>query len=264
MKSLIALLILATSITAWAGKKKPTAPETSTIVVNQSTQTVTYQSNPDLVRSMASITKLMTAMVVLDTLPDLERRIKYNPGYLPGRDYTVKELLTLVLVRSDNQASELLSKSFYKTRAEFIDAMNEKALKLGMLTARFVDPSGVMADNSASATDIVKMLVASGTYPVIRATAGLKEVGFETKQGKHIRQVNLTNTNKDILFEFDNIVVSKTGTTTAAGKCLAMLVEKNGQQYAVVILGERTKQTRDQQARHILHTQLDARERVVW
>ena len=183
MKLLIASLILASSVSAWAGKKKPVVPDYSTIVVNQSTQSVTYQENPDMVRSMASITKLMTAMVVLDTLPDLERRIKYNPGYLPSRGYTVRELLTLVLVRSDNQASELLSKSFYKTRAEFIDAMNEKALKLGMLTARFVDPSGVMADNSATARDIVKMLVASGTYPVIRETAGLKEVGFETGRG---------------------------------------------------------------------------------
>lgn len=263
MKFLIAVLMLSVSITATAAKKKP-VQEQSAIVVNQSTQQVTLEENADRIRSMASITKLMTAMVVLDTLPNLERRIRYNPGYLPNREYTVRELLTLVLVRSDNQASELLSKSFYSTRAQFIDAMNEKAVRLGMLTARFVDPSGILADNSATARDIVKMLVASGTYPTIREIGGLKEVGFDVKQGKYIQQVRIENTNRDILFDFDNVVVSKTGTTTAAGKCVAMLVEKSGQQYAVVILGEPNKQVRDNKARYILHTKLDAQERVVW
>lgn len=263
MKRLLTVLSLSLCLTAQAGKRQP-APENSVIVVNQSTQKVSLEENADRIRSMASITKLMTAMVVLDTLPNLDRTIKFSPGYLPRRDYTIRELLALLLVRSDNQAAEVLSKSFFLTRDRFIDAMNEKAVMLGMLTARFADPSGIMAENSASARDIVKMLVASGTYPVIRELAGLREVEFATRQGKYIKPVYVKNTNQDILFEFDNIVVSKTGTTTAAGKCLAMLVEKNGQQYAVVILGEPNKQVRDTRARYILHTQLDARERNVW
>lgn len=256
MKRLLTSLFLTLSLCACA------AP--SVFVVNQSTQQITVQDNPDTVRSMASITKLMTAMVVLDTMPDMNRTIKYNPGYLPQRGYTVREMLTLLLVRSDNRASEVLSRNFYSTREQFIDAMNEKAVKLGMLSARFVDPSGLMPENSATARDISKMLVASGTYPVIREIAGLREVGIDAHEGRHVRQVNLTNTNKDILFEFDTIVVSKTGSTTAAGKCLALLVEKNGQQFSIVVLGEPNKQVRDSKIRHILHTQLDARERSVW
>lgn len=262
MKRLLTVLTLSLCATAWAAKK-PAKIDNSVIVVNQSTQQVILEENADRVRSMASITKLMTAMVVLDTLPNLDRTIKFSPGYLPRRDYTLREMLTLLLVRSDNQAAEVLSKNFHGSRERFIDAMNEKAVMLGMLSARFVDPSGIMADNSATARDIVKLLVASGTYPAIRELAGLREVGFETKQGKRVKQVNLTNTNRDILFEFDNIVVSKTGTTTAAGKCLAMLVEKNGQQYAVILLGDTTKQARDTRARQILYTEIN-REKTVW
>jgi D-alanyl-D-alanine endopeptidase (penicillin-binding protein 7) len=186
----------------------------------------------------------------------LSKEITLKSPYLGKKIYTVGELLDLTLVRSDNYAAEILSKNFHGTRDLFIEAMNSKALALGMLSAQFVDPTGLGADNSATAKDIAKMVFASGQYPDIRRSAQ-KTVEVTTQQGRRSRTVTINNTNKDILAEFDNIVVSKTGTTSRAGKCVAMLVEKAGRVYAIVILGQPNKIKRDYQARNLMHNYLE-------
>lgn len=239
-----------------AKKAKPPAPpqvEQSTVVVNQ--DEVVVGNNEDTVHSMASITKLMTAMVVLDQLPNPLKEITLKSAYLGKKTYTIQELLDLTLIRSDNHAAEVLSKNFHGNRESFISAMNSKALSLGMFTAEFVDPTGLGAANSATARDIAKMVFAAGQYPDIRRSTQ-KTVEVVTQQGRKTRTVSINNTNKDILTEFDNILVSKTGTTSRAGKCLAMLVEKAGQVYAIVILGEPNKIRRDLQARNLMHNHL--------
>lgn len=233
----------------------------SSVVVNQTTNQVLVNNDAGSIKSMASITKLMTAMVVLDHSTNLQKEIKLKAAYMGKRRYTLGELLDLALIRSDNYASELLSKHVLANRKEFIAAMNRKALSLGMLSAQFVDPTGIGAANSATAIDIAKMVIAAGEYPEIRRSSYVT-VDMQSGSGAKSRTVQLNNTNKDILSEFDNIVVSKTGTTTKAGKCLAMLVERAGQVYAVVILGEANKVKRDKRARTILQSSLRSAEVV--
>jgi D-alanyl-D-alanine endopeptidase (penicillin-binding protein 7) len=202
----------------------------------------------------------MTAMVVLDQNPQMSKKItilKSKNGKVI-REYSIEELLAVMLVKSDNSAAETLSKSFFHTRRQFIDAMNKKAEDLGMLTARFSDPSGLSAENRASARDVAIMVTAAAAYPEIRNTASLKN--FEmivNKNGKKKQTIVFRNTNYRILFEFDNIKVSKTGFTSHAGRCLAMLVEHRGRHYAVVILGQPNSNKRDAVARELLTQHLN-------
>lgn len=257
MKFILLLLALTVTTSAVANKKRGQPwPEQSVMVYNYSTNTVTHERNADQPRSMASITKVMTAMVVLDTLPNLNQKVKLKSSYMGRREYTVKEMLDLLLVRSDNNISEILAKNFLDNRASFIQAMNDKARKIGMTTAEFVDPSGLLAGNRASTRDIATMLIASASYPAIRDTTKAT-MDFESKTKKGAMTVSLLNTNYRILNEFNNIVVSKTGTTTAAGKCLAMVVEQQGHTYAIVILGEQNTVRRDTEARVLLHTYIE-------
>ena len=256
MKRVIVSLLSVACASAFAGKRQAPPPpppaDQSVMVVNQSTNSVTYEHNVDTPRSMASITKVMTAMVVLDTLPNLYQKIKLKAAYHGRREYTVKEMLDLLLVRSDNHIAEILSKNFHDSREAFIEAMNSKARQIGMMTAEFVDPSGLGAGNRASARDIAKMVLTSASYPSIRESSR-PQISLETATHKGYKSVSLHNTNHRILNEFNNIVVSKTGTTNAAGKCVAMVVEKQGQTYAVVILGEPNGARRDSEARNLLH-----------
>lgn len=242
-------------------KQSRTVVAQSAVVVNQTADQVLVDHNADRVHSMASITKLMTAMIVLDQMPNLYQEIKLKSAYMGKRVYTVKELLDLTLIRSDNHAAETLSKTFLSDRTEFIEAMNAKAWRLGMFSARFVDPTGIGADNSATAKDIARMVMAAGEYPDIRRSANAT-AEVSTGAGRHARTVRVDNTNKDILSEFNNIVVSKTGTTSQAGRCLVMLIEKAGQVYAVVILGEPNKAKRDLRARAIIQDSLTVKEVV--
>ena len=266
MKKLILILVVALfSLNATAKKKptqhsKPTLPESSIFVLDQNTNSVALEKNSDVIRPIASITKLMTAMVVLDQNPSLSKKIpvaRAKNGKVV-KEYSIQELLTLMLVKSDNAAAETLSRSFFPTRQQFIDSMNEKAVYLGMLTAQFADPTGISANNSASAQDVAKLVTASGIYPEIRDAASLKNFELVVNEGSKKKQtVVIRNTNYRILFEFDNIKVSKTGFTSRAGRCLALLVEQQGHQFAIVILGQPDPIKRDAVARDLINNHLN-------
>lgn len=245
MKKILLLLVVCMAFNAAAAKKhkeKPPELPTSIMLVNQSTHTVLVNENTDAVRSVASITKLMTAMVFLDQSPNLEAK-------LPRSKRTVKDLFTLMLVRSDNGAAEVLSRMHPGGQSGFVAAMNRKADLLGMTTTTFADPTGLLPANTSTAVDIVKLVIAAGAYPDIRHVSSLKETNIKSGANR--------NTNYRLLFEFDNIVISKTGFINKAGRCLTLLVEKSGQQFAVVILGEATVPAREARARQLLRTHLN-------
>lgn len=220
----------------------------SVVVHNTSTNRSVISDNGDQVRPMASITKLMTAMVALDTYT-LDQKIKVGKR----ATMTVEQLLTNVLVRSDNHASELLARAHPHGREEFLRHMNIKAQFLGLKNTEYHDASGLIDNNRTTANELVQVVLAASKYPFISKTSTLTEIHRTSKVKNKTRTISLPNTNKSILFEFDNILVSKTGTTSKAGKCLAMLVDNKGEQYAIIILGEPTKQARDQAARNLIH-----------
>ena len=200
--------------------------------------------NTKEVRSIASITKIMTAMVVLDTEQSLEEVI---PKKLYGVNLTRRQLLTLAIVKSDNNAAHMLCEFYPNGLQACVEAMNQKAHSLGMYDTKFSDPTGIMHTNQSTATDLVKLLNGASTYGVIREDSNTSSVvwRFEKK-----RVISFRNTNP-IVGE-QRFMVSKTGYISKAGGCIAMLVETLHGNMTIVILGSKTIRTRIPEARIIL------------
>ena len=242
MRNIILLILLTVAASVQA-------LESHTIIVyNVGTKETVLSENADVIRPMASITKLMTAMIALDRY---ELSDKLSIGKKSRA--TVEQLLIKLLVRSDNGAAEVLARNYPQGRTAFIRAMNDRSAQLGLVDTKFSDPSGLMP-NTSTAKELVKLVAASGNYNFIRRISSQPAIYQTSQVKKKTKTVTLANTNSSILFEFNNILVSKTGFTYKAGRCLAMLVDKNGQEHVIIILGERTKQSRDQLARNLLST----------
>jgi len=230
----------------------------SVLLYNETQNQIVIERN-DEVRSIASITKLMTAIVSLDHNTDLTKRLKLSTrvrGQLPVNTYTREELFHAMLIRSDNDAAETLAADYPGGRPAFIKAMNKKAHELKMPWARFDDPSGLISSNVTTAEGVKILLQASSMYPLIREISVKKQALFDQRFKKKIRKIVLPNTNSPMLLEFDSIVITKTGLTNPAGWCLGLVVEKNQQRYIVVILGARNKLERLKIAKEIMYNHI--------
>lgn len=227
----------------------------STLVYNISTGKIVFEENTSKIRPIASITKLMTAMVALDYDKDLTRRLQLSKrvgSNLPQQLYTRHQLLTAMLVRSDNAAAETLADDYPGGRKGFIKAMNSLAVRYKAYHTQFDDPTGLSARNISTAVDVASIIEASVKYSVIQEASTRKQVDIDAQTKRKPQVVRLQNTNNPILFEFDSVVVSKTGFTTKAGWCLAMAVDKDNQKYAIVILGSTSKDHRTRTAEKLI------------
>ena len=243
---LLTLLLIATTALA---------REPSVYVYNETLDRVEYQRNSTEYRPIASITKLMTAMVALDHSKDLFRQLPLNTtvrSNLPRGTYTRQELFTAMLVRSDNAAAETLAGDYPGGRKEFVWRMNQQAKEWG-INAVFRDPTGLDSHNMATAGDIGTMAGYAAGYWVIRDASVKKTVAFERKFKKRLRVIQLNNTNRPILMEFDEIIASKTGYTGPAGYCVALVVEHQKQRRVIVVLGERNKARRIDTVQDIMY-----------
>ncbi len=137
-------------------------------------------------RSIASITKLMTAIVVLDADQDLDQYIK---------PYTRRELIHLAIVHSDNRAAEILCQNYPGGRSKCVQAMNDRARSLGMIDSKFIDPTGLGVMNSSTAYDLIKLVRAAELYPEIVRASGMKEVKIVKSSKKKKRYLVYRNTN---------------------------------------------------------------------
>jgi serine-type D-Ala-D-Ala endopeptidase (penicillin-binding protein 7) len=229
-------------------------PSASTVVFNQTKNEFVVEDQADRVRPIASITKVMTAIVALDHY-ELDRLL--DTGYmtkLPPGKHTVESLLTATLVRSDNGASEILAQNYPGGRSAFLTAMNRRAQNLGAVNMKFHDPTGLSAKNVATAREVVLLMQESLNYPFIGAASTLKQAIFEHQTRKTTRKVILPNTNKPLLYDYEEILSSKTGFTNAAGWNVGLMLERQGQRFTVVILGARTKEHRYTLARALIET----------
>ena len=203
--------------------------DTSTIAHYNLTQDKWIVSqNIDKTRPLASMTKLMTAMVALDYSKDMKRKLvlKTRVGsHLPVKEFTRNELFHAMLIRSDNAAAETIADDFPGGRQAFIKAMNAKAKEMKLSSTEFKDPTGLSGSNLSSGSDMVDIVREASLYDVIRTTSIKKQTIIETHYKSKVRSIVLENTNKPLLFEFDDIVISKTGFTNSAGWCVALLVE---------------------------------------
>lgn len=219
----------------------------SVLLYDVANHKIEMSRNADQVRSIASITKIMTAMVTLDADRDLSRKLMLSKSvhsHLPRQQYTRDQLIKAMLIKSDNAAAETLAEDFPGGRAAFIARMNFQAAMWGMHQTNFSDPSGLGVFNTSTARDVAEMMQISTGYWFIREIGGLKQIALDTKYKKNIRTIRLDHTSGPLLFTFDNVLVSKTGLTNAAGWCVGMVVEQNKKQYIVVVLGSRNKNER--------------------
>jgi len=222
------------------------ASAVSLAVYNITEERWRHSENLNQTRPIASLTKLMTVMVSLDQDQDLDRVIKLNqasPRLIKG-SYSRRTLITAVLVRSDNSAAEALAEAYPGGRREFVQSMNRKAQALAMRNTHFVDASGLSSSNRSTAHDVITMIRTSDLYPVIAEISTQKTAALESGQGKRLTKLEIENTNRPVLIEFDGITVSKTGFTNSAGWCMALVVVRGGSRSAVVILGADTQQRR--------------------
>jgi D-alanyl-D-alanine endopeptidase (penicillin-binding protein 7) len=239
MKIIIALLLVVN--TAWARN------EPSLLLHNTNTGHTLISQNAQDARPLASITKLMTALVALDTGFALERPVPLNRRWstvLPARSYTRGELMTAMLVRSDNSAAETLAGDYPGGREEFIREMNDRARRLGMHHTQFEDASGLSPNNISSADDIAILVKEALKQDYMRKTTTIKHTEIEVPGKKRPIKIQINNTNSPLLGAHDSAVLSKTGLTSKAGWCVAMAFEQEGQQFIVVVLGSKNKAER--------------------
>lgn len=247
------IIAILTISTAWARN------EPSVLLYNVSKQTVVSERNSQQVRPLASITKIMTAIVALDTGFGLDRRVdlvKNVGSHLPRQQYSRRELLTALLVKSDNAAAESLAQDYPGGRTEFLIEMNDHARRLGMKNTFFDDASGLSNKNVSTAEDIVILFKAAMTHDFIRTVSTQTRTEIEVQGKKKPVKLVFGNTNTTLLEEFKNTVVSKTGFTTPAGLCVAMALEEQGQQFVVVVMGATTKKHRTQLVESVIYNNL--------
>lgn len=186
--------------------------------------------NTNEVRSIASITKLMTVMVVLDAKQDLNEKI----GSLKR-----SEMIQMALVRSDNTQSKLLCENYPQGFSACIHAMNSKAQQLGLPNTRYTDASGLGIMNTSTASELIKILIEAEKYPEIVEASQLTEIKVKLSKKWFI----FRNTNPMIGKRY-KFIVSKTGFTNAAGGCIAMMMDTDVGRRIVIVLGSKNTKTR--------------------
>lgn len=196
--------------------------------------------NTNQQRSIASITKLVTAMVVLDAKQNLDEYIK---------PYTRKEMIQLALVKSDNQSSLDLCKHYPGGSAPCIKAMNNKVQSLGLTKTQFVEASGLSVMNVSTAEDLITIVMEASKYPEIVQAARTSEVKIKIRKKWFI----FHNTNP-IVGKRHDFVVSKTGFINASGGCIVIMMDTEIGRRIVVVLGSKNTHTRIPEAEFIATT----------
>lgn len=223
----------------------------SALVVEQGGVGPLFQKNADVVVPIASITKLMTAMVVLDSSPDLQALVTISDedvDYLKGSrsrlhvgtTMTRETALLLALMSSENRAAHALSRHYPGGLPAFLEAMNGKARSLGMKDTHFEDPTGLTSNNVSTANDLAKMVTAAHRYPLIREFSTTAEATVDVSG----RQLAFRNTNPLVNSAAWDVGLSKTGYIQEAGKCLVMQARVADRPVVIVLLDSAGKLTR--------------------
>lgn len=236
----------------------PKLASSAVAVIDQTTGNVLYEKNAHAVVPIASITKLMTAMVALDAQPSLSEVLTITDADVDtlkgthsrlsvGTQLTREEMMRLSLMSSENRATAALSRHYPGGRPAFIAAMNAKAQELGLTDTRFQDPTGLTPANVSSARDLVKLVDRAHQYPLIREFSTSEEYQVAVKG----RPQTFRNTNALVKSDNWTIGLSKTGFISEAGKCLVMQAWLNDKPTIIVLLDSWGKVTRIADAQRI-------------
>jgi serine-type D-Ala-D-Ala endopeptidase (penicillin-binding protein 7) len=230
---------------------EPDLRSSSALVLDSTHQSVLYSRKADMAAPIASITKLLTVLVVADAGLPLDEPIQLttedriigkgaSSRLVLGTTLTRGDLIHLALMSSENRAAHALGRNYPGGLPAFVQAMNAKARRLGMTSAHFVDPAGLSSDNVASAEDLSKLVMAASENPVIREYS--TDPGYAVRVGR--RMLEFRNTNALVNNPTWNIIVQKTGYITEAGRCLVMQAVIQGRTVVIVLLNSVGKNTR--------------------
>lgn len=251
-------------------KGNPVLKSSAFYVANQETGEVLLEKNGGAVLPIASITKLMTAMVVLEASPSLSEeliideedidQIKGTGSRLSvGTRLTREQMLQLALMSSENRAASSLARHYPGGLAAFVNAMNIKARLLSMSDTHFYDSTGLNPANVSSPRDLARLVAAAARYPLIREFSTTAERYVEVKG----RQLRFGNTNSLVKNPDWEIGVSKTGYISEAGRCLVMQAWINRKPFVIVLMDSVGRYTRTADAQRVRKwMDLQAAERV--
>ena len=237
---------------------EPQLRSNAVLVLDATHAQVLYSRRADQPRPIASITKLLTALVVADAgLPLTERLSISREDVASGRgafsrlavgtELTRGDLMHLALMSSENRAAHALARTYPGGVPAFVEAMNAKAKALGMSNSHFVDPTGLSSENMASAEDLSRLVAAAADNEIVREYS--TDPGYAVRIGR--RMVQFHNTDALVSNPTWNIVVQKTGYITEAGRCLVMQAVIEGRTVVMVLLNSFGKNTRVADARRI-------------
>jgi len=239
------------------GQVVPDVRAAAAIIFNPVTGQVLYEENSQDKRSIASITKVMTALVFLEDNPDLNQEVTIERSdvfaasttYLKANDHiTAGELLHLLLIPSDNGAARALARNSHGGTASFIERMNEKAIELGLQNTSFADPSGLNANNMSSAFDLSHLITFAASDERIASIMRTPTYTVSTNR----RQIPIHSTNRLVMNGDVDVMGGKTGFISKSGYCLATLLRlPQGNPIAVVVLGARSNNGRFWETRHL-------------
>ena len=242
------------------GREVPDVRAEAAIIYNPETGEVLWENHSKDQRSMASITKVMTALVFLESNTPLGTEVtvqrsdvaRASTTYLRnGFKLPAEDLLNLLLVGSDNAAARALARVSNLGYDPFIQRMNEKARELGLESTVYADPSGLLAANLSSAYDLARLIAYAAADE--RISAIMRKTSFTTSTGKRVITANSTN---QIVRSGDiDVVGGKTGFISSSGYCLATLLRlpQSGQQVAFVVLGAKSNASRFWETRHLFN-----------
>ncbi len=231
----------------------PGVQSSGALVINQLTGEVIYEKNADAITPIASITKLMTAMVVLDAKLPLNELISISEEDVDklkgtgsrlrlGLTLTRGEMLLLALMSSENRAASALSRHYPGGHTAFVNAMNAKAASLGMNRSRFFDSSGLNPNNVSTPRELALMVKAARDYPEIHQFSTSSEYSLTSSSSG--RALAFHNTNPLVKDEGWEIGLSKTGYISEAGRCLVMQAKINDIPVVMVLMDSNGKYTR--------------------
>ena len=224
----------------------------SALVVDVKTGKTLYQKNATKVRPIASLTKLMTALVVLDAKQNLNQTITVDKNDLDrvkhthsrirmGTKVTRRDALHLALMSSENRMASALARHYPGGRSAFVRAMNNKARQLGMRNTHFYDSTGLSTRNVPTAQDLGKLAAAAYRQPLIRQFT--QDENREMRFSAPAYSLMFNNTNPLVKNPDWDVRLSKTGFTDEAGRCLVMRAKPDNQELAIVLLNSVGKRT---------------------
>jgi len=242
------------------GQEVPDVRAAAAIIYNPETNEVLWESNAQDQRSIASITKVMTALVFLEsgmpmsTPVTVQRSDVYRASttYLrAGYKVTADDLLNLLLIGSDNAAARALARVSPYGASGFVDRMNQKAAELGLERTRYSDPSGLLASNVSSAYEMARLIAFASADDRIGAV--MRKATHTVYAGQ--RTINVKSTNHLVRSGEYDVLGGKTGFISRSGYCVATLLRlpQSGKQVAVVVLGASSNQGRFWETRHLFN-----------